>query len=98
MFIFTNNNTPGAQYSSCSSQAGIKMSLVNGQAPLPKVGSLIPIAYITMKKKNNTTLYQIFKMSLFNISLFTLALALSCSSGDSQSNEAPSDFVVEVAT
>ena len=36
-------------------------------------------------------------MSLFNISLFSLALALSCSSGDSQANEAPSDFVVEVA-
>src|SRR5690606_20416886 len=51
-----------------------------------------------MKKKNNTTIYQIYKMSLFNISLFSLALALSCSSGDSQANEAPSDFVVEVAT
>ena len=35
-------------------------------------------------------------MSLFNISLLALALALSCSSGDSQSNGAPSDFVVEI--
>src|SRR5690606_25743784 len=49
-----------------------------------------------MKKKNNTP-YQIFKMSLFNISLLALALALSCSSGDSQSTVTPSDFVVEVA-
>lgn len=37
-------------------------------------------------------------MSLFNLSLLTLALALSCSSGDSPSNEPPTDFVVEVAT
>src|SRR5690606_13268937 len=60
----------------------------------PKGGSLIP-KYFVMKKKNNSHIYQIFKMSLFNISLFTLAFVLSCSSGDSQSNTTPSDFVVE---
>lgn len=49
-----------------------------------------------MKKKNNTSIYQIFKMSLFNISLLTLALALSCSSGDSDPKDLPSDLVVEV--
>jgi beta-glucanase (GH16 family) len=50
-----------------------------------------------MKKKNTTFIYKIFKMSLFNISLLTLVLAMSCSSEDPKSDGAPSDFVVEVA-
>ena len=36
-------------------------------------------------------------MSLFNISLLTLVLAMSCSSEDPKSDGAPSDFIVEVA-
>lgn len=50
-----------------------------------------------MKKKNNSPIYQIFKMSIFSISLLTLAFSLACSSGDSQTDEVPSDLVLEVA-
>jgi beta-glucanase (GH16 family) len=49
-----------------------------------------------MKKKNNKRIHQIFKMSLFNISLLTLVFVLSCSSNDSQPNDFPSDLVVDV--
>jgi beta-glucanase (GH16 family) len=50
-----------------------------------------------MKKKNNSPIYQIFKMSIFSISLLTLVFSLACSSGDSQTDELPSDLVLEVA-
>src|SRR5690606_39778295 len=50
-----------------------------------------------MKKKKRTSIYQIFKMSLFNISLLTLLFALSCSSGDSSAEGAPTDLQVEAA-
>lgn len=36
-------------------------------------------------------------MSLFNLSLLTLMLALSCSSGDSPSDAGPTDFQIQVA-
>lgn len=50
-----------------------------------------------MKKKNKTRIHQIFKMNLFNVSLLTLVLALSCSSSnDSEQSGTPSDLVVDV--
>src|SRR5690606_33094935 len=50
-----------------------------------------------MKQKNNSPIYQIFKMSIFSISLLTLVFSLACSSGDSQTDEMPSNLVLEVA-
>lgn len=49
-----------------------------------------------MKKKYNSPIYQLLKMSLFKLSLLTLVFILSCSSGDSQSDDSPSDLMVEV--
>ena len=52
---------------------------------------------IAMKNKKRTSNYQILKMSLLNISLLTLLFALSCSSGDSSAEGAPTDLQVEAA-
>src|SRR5690606_17932960 len=51
----------------------------------------------TMKKKNHSPIYQIFKMSLFSISILTLVFSLACSSGDSQTVDMPTDLVLEVS-
>lgn len=50
-----------------------------------------------MKNQNNSPIYQTLKMSIFSISLLTLVFSLACSSGDSQTDDMPSDLVVEVA-
>src|SRR5690606_1641640 len=50
-----------------------------------------------MIRLNHLSIYQIFRMSLFNLSLLTLVLALSCSSGDSATPGAPTDLKVQAA-
>src|SRR5690606_18666146 len=64
--------------------------------PSPRVGVFLP-KQLAMRTMNRTPIPQIFKMSLFNLSLLTLMLALSCSSGDSPSDAGPTDFQIQVA-
>ncbi|WP_242535673.1 glycoside hydrolase family 16 protein [[Muricauda] lutisoli] len=47
--------------------------------------------------KNNRNIFQLFKMSIFNISVLSLVFVLSCSSGDSDSNDVPTNLNVDIS-
>ncbi|WP_229418426.1 glycoside hydrolase family 16 protein [Flagellimonas chongwuensis] len=46
--------------------------------------------------KNKLYIHQIVKMSIFNISILSLLLTISCSSGDSDSNDIPTNLSVDI--